>query len=149
MNVQKKASVALLAALMALPMAAQDALKISVKELPSRPFIVNDTSVTITELSGYKIFDSQKKFSGRGRVALTLENKSTKFMKFDPQDLCFVGKDGTQVFPVFERNLADDTMPMTLRLVPGSHASTEYALTGRLTFPARIYLNETLVAVVE
>jgi hypothetical protein len=79
-------------------------------------------------------------------VEITVENKSSAFKRFDPQDLSFVGKDGAQVFPVFERNLADDTLPMSLRLAPGAHASVEYALTGRLTFPAKLYLGGTLVA---
>ena len=62
------------------------------------------------------------------------------------QDLAFVGKDGLQVFPVFERNLADDTQPRALRFAPGARATLEYALSGRLAFPAKIYVGEALVA---
>lgn len=136
----------LLLALMALPMAAQGALKCAAKELPSHPFFSSDLTVTITALSGYKVFDRERKFAGRARVEVTVENKGAAFKRFDPQDLSFVGKDGVQVFPVFERNLADDTLPMSLRLAPGARASREYALTGRLAFPAKVYFGDALVA---
>jgi len=136
----------LMTALLALPMTAQGALKIIAKELPSHPFVVSEVSLTITALSGYKSFDRERKFSGRARVEITLENKGSAFKRFEPQDLSFVGKDGVQVFPVFERNLADDTLPMSLRLAPGARTSVEYALTGRLTFPAKLYFGDSLVA---
>jgi hypothetical protein len=136
----------LLMALMALPMAAQSALKCSSKELPTHPFVSGEISLTITALSGYKVFDRERKFAGRARVEITVENKSSAFKRFDPQDLSLVGKEGVQVFPVFERNFADDTLPMSLRLAPGARASMEYALTGRLTFPAKLYFGDMLVA---
>jgi hypothetical protein len=142
----RKLVLSLLMTLSALPMVAQSAVKCTSKELPAHPFVVSEVSLTITGLSGYKSFDRERKFSGRARVEITVENKSSAFKRFDPQDLSFVGKDGAQVFPVFERNLADDTLPMSLRLAPGAHASVEYALTGRLTFPAKLYLGGTLVA---
>jgi hypothetical protein len=112
---------------LALPMAAQSGLKCTTKELPAHPFMAGEVSRTITALSGYKSFDRERKFSGRARVEIALENKGSSFRRFDPQDLSFIGKDGAQVFPVFERNLADDTPPMSLGLAPGAHASVEYA----------------------
>ncbi len=142
----RKLVVFLMTALLALPMAAQGAFKVTAKDLPSHPFVVGEVSLTITALSGYKSFDRERKFSGRARVEITLENKGSAFKRFDPQDLSFVGKDGVQVFPVFQRNLADDTVPMSLRLAPGARALVEYALTGRLTFPAKLYLGESLIA---
>lgn len=146
MLINQKLRQALLVALMALPMAAQNAIKCASKELPTHPFVVNEVSLTITTLSGYKSFDRERKFSGRARVEIKVENKGSAFRRFDPQDLCFVGKDGLQVFPVFERNFADETQPMAVRLAPGAHASMEYALTDRLTFPAKVYFGEALVA---
>ena len=146
MFTKQKLVLSLLMALLALPMAAQNPLKCSSKELPSHPFVVSEVSLTITSLSGYKVFDRERKFSGRARVEIAVENKSSVFKRFDPQDLSFVGKDGVQVFPVFERNLVDDTLPMSLRLAPGARSSMEYALTGRLTFPAKLYFGDTLVA---
>jgi hypothetical protein len=146
MFTSRKRVLPVLMALLALPMDAQAALKCACKELPLHPFVLSEVSLTITTLSGYKVFDRERKFSGRARVEITVENKSPMFKRFDPQDLSFVGKDGVQVFPVYERNLADDTLPMSLRLAPGARASTEYALTGRLTFPARLYFGGALVA---
>jgi len=142
----RKLALSCLVTLLTLPMAAQNPLKCTSKALPSHPFVVSEVSITITALSGYKAFDRERKFSGRARVEITLENKGSAFKRFDPQDLSFVGKDGAQVFPIFERNLADDTLPMSLRLAPGAHASVEYALTGRLAFPVKLYLGDALVA---
>lgn len=132
--------------LTALPLVGQEAIKCTSKELPDHPFMLNGISVRISELIGYKIFDRDRKFSGRARVSLFLENKGPKFQDFDPQALSFVGRDGAQVFPIFERNLSDETIPMAIHLAPGAHVSKEYALTGRLTFPARIYLGSVWVA---
>jgi len=144
--VATKPILALLIALTVLPISAQDLLKCSSKELPSHPLLCQGLSITISELNGYKVFDRERKFSGRARVNLTLENKSSQFQAYDSQELSFVGKDGLQVFPVFERSLVDDTLPRSFRLAPGAHTSVEYALTGRLTFPARIYAGTALVA---
>ena len=146
MHLKNRILSALVIALLALPVRANDVVKCSAKELPTHAFVYDGISIQITELNGYKLFDRERKFSARARVTLSLENKTTHVRKFEPQALSYVGKDGLQVFPVFERNLADDTLPMVLLLAPGAHASTEYALTGRLTFPARIYLGGALVA---
>jgi hypothetical protein len=143
----KAALPALLAAILSLPISAQSIVKCSSKELPTHPFILREVSIQITELNGYKVFDRERKFSGRARLTLALENKSTQlFQKFDPQDLSFVGMDGVQAFPVFQRNLADDTLPMSLRLAPGARSTAEYALTGRLVFPVKVYVGDALVA---
>ncbi len=137
---------ALLAALGALPLAAQGPLACATRDLPAHPFAAHGLTLTLQSLSGYRAFDRERKFSGRARVAFTVENKGPGFQRFDPQDLAFVGKDGLQVFPVFERNLADDTQPRALRFAPGARATLEYALSGRLAFPAKIYVGEALVA---
>ncbi|MFN8011126.1 MAG: hypothetical protein U0P81_06950 [Holophagaceae bacterium] len=136
----------LAATLLALPLAAQGPVACAVKDLPTHAFVANDVSLTVNALSGYKAFDRERKFAGRARVEFTVVNTSAAFRRFDPQDLCLVGKDGVQVFPVFERNLADDTQPMPLRLAPGARATREYALSGRLAFPAKVYFGEALVA---
>ena len=141
-----KCTVVALASLVALSLAAQGTLQVKVKELASHPFRNKDLVVTIAELDGYKAFSPQRKHSGRARVALSLENASSEFKVFSPQDLSLVGKDGFQVFPIYELNLADDTIPMALHLVPGARVKVEYVLTGRLSFPAKIYLGGVLVA---
>lgn len=133
-------------ALMALPITAQESVKCRVGEISSHSFRTKDLSVTVAKFSGYKKFDVERKFSGRANIALSVENKGTGFQLYSPHDLNFVGKDGIQVFPIFERNLADDTQPMPIRLAPGARVNMEYALSGRLNFPAKIYLGETLVA---
>ena len=132
--------------LLAYPLAAQSTLQCNVKELVSHPFKDKDLVVTLTELVGYKTFAPVRKYSGRARVSLTLENKSSSFLAFAPQNLSLVGKDGLQVFPIYELNHADDTIPMLLRVAPKATAKVEYVLTDRLTFPAKIYLGESLVA---
>ena len=136
----------ILLALITLPIGAQDSLKCSAKELLGRIFPCQGLSLTIRELNGYKVFDRERKFSGRARVILSIENKGSQFQQYSPQELSFVGADGLQVFPIFERNLADDTMPMSFRVAPGAHFSVEYALTGRLTFPAKFFVGSTLAA---
>lgn len=141
-----KPCAALLAALLALPTLAQTPFKGACKELPAHPFVADEVQLTIASLTGYKAFDRDRKFSGRARVEITVENQGAVFKGFNPMELSFVGKDGRQVFPVFERNLADDTIPMAVRLAPGAHASMEYALTGRLAFPAKVYFGGALVA---
>jgi len=146
MNANALFSVLLLTAL-SLPAAAQSNLKCSSKELSAHPFTYREVTIQITKLHSYKAFDSERKFSGRANVCLTIANKSTQqFQRFDPQDLSFVGKDGIQVFPIFQRNFTDVTVPMSLRLAPGARATTEYALTGRLSFPVKVYVGDTLVA---
>jgi len=135
-----------LLSLMVFPISAQESVKCRVSEISSHAFRSNDLSVSLAKLSGYKKFDAERKFSGRANVTLSVENKGTGFQIYSPQDLNFVGKDGIQVFPLFERNLADDTHPMPFRLAPGARVNLEYALSGRLIFPAKIYLGETLVA---
>jgi hypothetical protein len=132
--------------LMALPIAAQESVKCRVGEISSHTFRSKDLSVRLAKLSGYKKFDYERKFSGRANVTLSVENKGSGFQLYSPHDLNFVGKDGVQVFPIFERNFADDTQPMSIRLAPGAHVIMEYALSGRLNFPAKIYLGEILVA---
>ncbi len=146
MPFRKQPLMALLLVLAALPLRAQPPFKGSAKDLPSHPFVVDDLALTITTLSGYKAFDRERKFSGRARVEVTVENRGSAFKGYSPLEWSFVGKDGLQVFPVFERNLADDTLPMAVRLAPGAHASMEYALTGRLSFPAKVYFGGVLVA---
>lgn len=142
----RKPSSLLLASLMALPLASQVPFKGSSRDLPTHPLVADEVALTITRLAGYKAFDRERKFSGRARVEITVENRGSAFKAFDPRDLNFVGKDGLQVVPVFERNLEDDTPPLVVRLAPGAHASMEYALTGRLTFPAKVYVGSVLVA---
>jgi len=148
MTKSRKLSFLAAIALMALPMAAQELMQCKVKDLVSSPFKNKGLSLTIAKLDGYKAFAAERKHSGRARVTLLLENKGSSFLTFSPQDLGLVGKDGVQVFPIYELNFADDTVPMTLRLAPGARATVEYAMTGRLTFPAQIYLGEALLAVV-
>lgn len=143
---ESKSGFSLLMAAAVLPLAAQFPVKCSSRQLSAHPFVTGQVSLTITSLSGYKAFDREQTFSGRARVEITVEKKGTSFTRFDPQDLSFVGKDGIQVFPIFQRNLANDTLPMSLRFAPGARASMEYALTGRLTFPAKLYFGDTLVA---
>lgn len=138
---------ALLVAVLALPAAAEAPLTCAAKELPSHRFPLREVSIQILEFHGYKVFDRERKFAGRARLALALENRSLQlFQHFDPQELSFVGKDGIQAFPVFQRNLADDTLPMPLRLAPGARTTVEYALTGRLTYPVKVYVGDRLVA---
>ena len=92
-----------LIAFLALPMLGGEVLKCSLKELPGHSFRSKGLTIRITELTGYKAFDRERKFSGRARAAILIENKGDDFQKFEPQDLSFVGKDGLQVFPIFER----------------------------------------------
>jgi hypothetical protein len=143
---RQKIFTTLLITAVALPIAAYDIVKCSTKELSSHLFLFEEVSIQITELNGYKGFDAARKFSGRARVSISLANRSSHVRKFTPQDLSFVGKDGLQVFPIYEKNLADDTLPMTLQIAPGAHVSMEYALSGRLTFPAKIYYGESVIA---
>lgn len=146
MNLPQGIRLALVLALSAGWLAAQDPFRGGVRDLPSHPLTVKGLTVTIQQLSGHRSFDRERRFAGRARVEFTLENTGSGFLRFEPQDLSFVGRDGVQVFPVYQRNLADDTPPLVVRLAPGARASMEYALTGRLVFPARLYFGEVLVA---
>ncbi len=134
------------AALAVLPLAAQSGLQCRAGELAAHPFDLRGLSVTVTNLDGYRLVAPERRHAGRARIALSIENKGKGFLPFSPQDLSLVGKDGTQVFPIYELNLASDAPPLSLRLAPGAHASVAYVLTGRLLFPARIYLADQLVA---
>lgn len=142
----RKRSLAGLLVLLALPMTAQEPLRCTAQELAAHPLGSKDLVVTILSLDGYKAMAAHRKHSGRARMSLSLENRGTGFSTFSPQAISLVGKDGAQVFPIYELNLADDTVPMTLRVAPGAHVTVEYVLTGRLSFPAKVYLGEVLVA---
>ena len=134
--------------LMGLPLAAQEPVTCRARDLSAHPFRNGGLSLTVASLSGYKSFDRERKFSGRANILLAVENTGSGFQLYAPNDLNLVGKDGVQVFPMFERNLADDLLPAAIRLAPGAHVNVEYALSGRLHFPARVYLGERLVAVI-
>ena len=138
--------VLVLACISNLSLAAQDGPMLKASELATHPFQCRGLSVTITGLNGHQVFAAERKQSGRAHVKLAFENPSASFIAFSPQDLCLVGKDGIQMQPLFEINSVDDTTPMTLRIAPSARFSTEYVMTGRLRFPAKIYLGDTLVA---
>lgn len=128
------------------PLSAQDLLNLKINDLATNPLQTNGLSITITGLNGYQRFAATTKWAGRAHVKITFENKSPSFHTFSPSDLCFVGNDGIQVLPIYEMNHSDDTTPMAFRIAPGARLSTEYVLTGRLRFPAKIYLGDRLVA---
>ena len=129
-----------------IPLRAQEVLNLKINDLATHPLQTNGLSITITKLNGNQRFASISKWAGRAHVTITFENKSPSFHAFSPFDLCFVGNDGIQVLPIYEMNHIDDTTPMTFRIAPGARLSTEYVLTGRLSFPAKIYLGDRLVA---
>jgi len=128
------------------PLSAQEALKLKASELATHPLQANGLSITITGLNGHQRIASISKWAGRAHVKITFENKSASFQPFSPSDLCFVGGDGIQVLPIFEINKADDSTPLAFRIAPAARLSTEYVLTGRLSFPAKIYLGDRLMA---
>lgn len=139
-------ALALIACLAFKPISAQEAQNLKAGELATHPFQTNGLSITITGLNGYQLVSSVSKWAGRAHVRMTIENKGPSFQTFSPFELCFVGNDGVQVLPIYEINKADDSTPLTFRIAPAARLSTEYVLTGRLSFPARIYLGDRLVA---
>lgn len=132
------------------PAAAQEApasaTPLRIVELAGHPFQEGGLTVTVTHLNGYRLIAPERRHAGRGRVRLSIHNPGATFRTFSPQGLALVGKSGLQVFPLYELNLADDTVPTALRLAPGARFEVEYVLTGRLTFPAKLYLGDQLVA---
>lgn len=134
------------AGLAIVPLSAQEILNLKISDLAAHPFQTNGLSITITKLNGLQRFAAISKWAGRAHVKITFENQSASFHAFSPFDLCFVGNDGTQVLPLYEMNHSDDTVPMAFRIAPGARVSTEYVLTGRLGFPAKIYLGDRLAA---
>ncbi len=128
------------------PLSAQDALNLKVNELATHQIQANGLFITITKLNGNQLIASNTKWSGRAHVKIDFQNKSTSFHAFSPTDVSFVGADGVQALPIYEINKADDTTPLAFRLAPSARLSTEYVLTGRLTFPVKIYLGDRLVA---
>jgi hypothetical protein len=132
--------------LLVLPISAEESLKCKVGELSAHQLRSKDLFFNFP-FTGYRIFDHLKgKLAGRANITLSMENKGSGFQVYSPQDLNLVGKDGTQVFPIFERNHSDDTRPMAIRLAPGAHVNVTYALSDRLYFPAKVYLGEILIA---
>ncbi|MBI1754334.1 MAG: hypothetical protein HY014_17840 [Acidobacteria bacterium] len=128
------------------PMSAQEIQNLKVSELATHPLQANGLSITITGLNGHQLIASVPRWAGRARVRMSIENKGTSFQAFSPFDLCFVGSDGVQVLPIYEINKADDSTPLAFRIAPAARLSTEYVMTGRLNFPAKIYLGDRLVA---
>lgn len=128
------------------PLSAQEVLNLKINDLANHPLQTNGLSITITKLNGHQRFASITKWAGRAHVTFTIENKSPSFHAFSPFDLCFVGNDEIQVLPFYEINSVDDIAPIAFRIAPGARLSTEYVLTGRLKFLAKIYLGDRLVA---
>ena len=121
---------------------------VDTRELRDQSFHVGGLELTISKLDGNVVISSDVRDGGVGYVTLRVANVSGDFERFDPSRFVVVGSDGRQATPAYERRNTDRAPVGEISVAPRARAEVKYNLSARVRFPAEVYYDGALLAVV-
>ena len=109
---------------------ASNSLRCKARDIGGHPFQVGGLTLTIKEFN--------QSIAGQGRMTLSLENPTGRFLPFSAKDLVLVDSDGNQSVTLYQ-------VWADLRIAPGAHLNLTITLTSVVKLPGKIYFGDNLL----